>query len=405
MATMTEQKSLSAELKDRNDACILNTYGARKLALARGEGAKVWDIEGREYLDFFSGIAVTGLGHAHPAVTEAIREQAGKLLHVSNLYYIEPQVELAELLCEHTFADRWFFCNSGAEANEAAIKLARRYWTQQGTPKPGIVTAEQGFHGRTLAAVTATAQPKYHAGFAPMPGGFAYVPYNDLAALEAAITPETGAILIEPVQGEGGVNVGAPGYLKSVRALCDKHNVLLILDEVQSGNGRTGRLYAHEHEGVAPDIMTTAKGLGNGVPIGALGCTEEVSSGFEPGSHGCTFGGNPLSAAAALATMRELTKPGLLGHVRETGSYFAEQLRAFASAHDCVREVRALGLMLGVEFTGKVAPLVQELQDAGFLCGGAGPNTLRLLPPLIIEKKHIDKFMAVLPACVGNVTW
>jgi predicted acetylornithine/succinylornithine family transaminase len=405
MAVMMDQKTQTAALKERNDACILNTYGARKLSLARGEGVTVWDVEGREYLDFFAGIAVTGLGHAHPAVTEAIREQAGKLLHVSNLYYIEPQIELAELLCEHTFADKWFFCNSGAEANEAALKLARRYWVQQGTPKPALITAGKSFHGRTLSTVTLTGQPKYHQGFEPLLPGITYVPFNDLAALEAAITPETGAILLEPVQGEGGVNVAAPGYLKAVRALCDKHKILMLLDEVQCGNGRSGHLYAHELEGITPDIMTTAKGLGNGVPIGAMGCTDEVSSGFEPGSHGCTFGGNPLCTATALAVMREITRPDFLAHVRDVSGYFAEGLRAFAASHECVREVRALGLMIGVEFTGKVAPLVQELQDAGFLCGSAGPETLRLLPPLIIEREHIDRFMAVLPACVGNVTW
>ena len=296
-------------LRERNDQCIINTYGRRSLALTRGDGVRVWDADGREYLDFFAGIAVCNLGHAHPGVTQAIRKQSGKLLHVSNLYYIEPQVQLAERLCANSFADRWFFCNSGAEANEAAIKLARRYWAQKGTPKPGIVTASHSFHGRTLAAITATGQPKYHDGFAPMVPGFAYVPYDDMAALEAAITPETGAVLLEPIQGEGGVRVPHASYLKQVRRLCDDKGILLILDEVQTGFGRTGTLFAHQDYGVTPDIMTLAKGLGNGVPIGAMGCTEEAATGFGPGSHAATFGGNPLSCAAAVATLDAILAP------------------------------------------------------------------------------------------------
>ncbi|MFM1918702.1 MAG: ArgD: acetylornithine aminotransferase [Candidatus Hydrogenedentota bacterium] len=392
-------------LQHRNDAHVLNTYGARRLAFGRGEGVRLWDVEGREYLDFFSGIAVNGLGYAHPAVTRAIQEQAAKLLHTSNYYYIESQIALAELLCEHTFADKWFFCNSGAEANEAAIKLARRYWSERGTPKPGIIATHHGFHGRTMATVTMTGQPKYHAGFEPMLPGVSHVEYNNLGALEAAVTPETGAIILEPIQGEGGVNAAMDAYLQGARNLCDRAGILLILDEVQSGNGRTGALFAHELYGVTPDIMTTAKGLGNGVPIGAMGCTNEVASGFSVGSHGCTFGGNPLSTAAALATLSEILKPGFLAHVRETGAYFAERLAGLLAEHDEAVEVRGKGLMLGVKFAGPVAPLVVELADAGFIVGNAGPDVLRILPPLIITKEHIDSFMAVLPHCIRNVSW
>lgn len=404
VTTTTESTGIRA-LQQRNDACVLNTYGTRRLAFGRGEGVRLWDVEGREYLDFFSGIAVNGLGYAHPVVTRAIQEQAAKLLHTSNYYYIESQVALAELLTEHTFADKWFFCNSGAEANEAAIKLARRYWAEQGTPKPGILATHHGFHGRTMATVTMTGQPKYHAGFEPMLPSITHVEYNNLGAMEAAITPETGAIILEPIQGEGGVNVAMDAYLQGVRNLCDRKGILLILDEVQSGNGRTGALYAHELYGITPDIMTTAKGLGNGIPIGAMGCTNEVASGFSVGSHGCTFGGNPLSTAAALATLGEIVRPTFLAHVREMGAYFMERLNAVAEEQEEIVEVRGKGLMIGVKFAGAVGPLVVELADAGFIVGSAGTDVLRILPPLIIQQEHIDSFMAVLPHCIRNVTW
>ena len=405
MSAIATTQSPTRSLQQRNDACIINTYGTRRLVLARGEGVNVWDIEGREYLDLFAGVAVTGLGHAHPAVTRAIQEQAAKLLHVSNHYYIEPQVALAELLCEHTFADRWFFCNSGAEANETAMKLARRYWAEQGTPKPEIIAANHSFHGRTFATVTATGQPKYHQGFEPVLPDILHVEFNNLSSLEAVVTDRTGAILLEPVQGEGGVTAAMDAYLQGVRNLCDRKGILLILDEVQCGNGRTGSLYAHEQYGVTPDIMTTAKGLGNGVPIGAMGCSSKVASGFSVGSHGCTFGGNPLSCAAALATMNEILRPGFLAQVREKSAYFRERLTALMAEHPMITELRGKGLMIGLKFTGPVAPLVADLADAGFIVGSAGPDVLRLLPPLIIEQEHIDRFMAVLPNSIRNVTW
>lgn len=392
------------EIQQLNDLHILNTYGTRKLALVRGEGARLWDADGKEYTDFFSGIAVTNLGHCHPEVTEAICEQARKLLHVSNLYYIEPQVRLAELLCKHSFAARWFFCNGGAEANEAAIKISRRYWALKGTPKPEIVTAEQSFHGRTMMTLTATGQPKYHDGFQPMCPGVRYVPFNDITALENAITPQTGAVLLEPIQGEGGVRMPKPDYLKQVRALCTERNVLLILDEVQTGLGRTGKLFAHEHYGITPDIMTLAKGLANGVPMGAMGCTEEVASGFTPGAHACTFGGNPLSSAAAVATMSILTRPGFIEQSNEVSQYIFERLNALAETYKQIVEVRGKGLMIGVEMTEPVSGLVGKLQESGVICGPAGPNVLRFLPPLVITREDVDRVLSVLATLLGEST-
>lgn len=400
-----EPETATNALQQRNDDCVLNTYGARRLSFARGEGVHLWDIEGREYLDLFAGVAVSGLGHAHPAVTRAIQDQAAKLLHVSNYYYIESQVALAELLCEHTFADRWFFCNSGAEANEAALKLARRYWSEQGTPKPGIISTHKSFHGRTLGTVTCTGQPKYHEGFQPLLPEVTHVEFNNLGALEAAVTLSTGAIILEPIQGEGGINVAMEAYLQGVRNLCDRKGILLVFDEVQCGNGRTGTLYAYEQYGVTPDIMTTAKGLGNGVPIGAMGCKREIANGLGVGMHGCTFGGNPLATTAALATMTEILKPGFLAHVRDISAYFHEKLNALAESTPEILEVRGKGLMMGVVFKGAVAPLVVELADAGFIVGNAGPDVLRLLPPLIIEQEHVDSFLSVLPQCIRNVSW
>ena len=392
----------TSEIRALNDKHILNTYGERALALVRGEGARVWDADGREYLDFFAGIAVANLGHCHPAVTQAVCEQAARLVHVSNLYYIEPQVALAALLCANSFADRWFFCNGGAEANEAAIKIARRYWSQQGTPKPEIVTAQQSFHGRTIATVTATGQPKYHEGFSPMLPGFHYVPYNEVDALRDALSPSVGAVLLEPVQGEGGVRVPDADYLREVRALCDEKGVLLILDEVQTGLGRTGKLFAYEHSGVTPDIITLAKGLGNGVPIGAMGCTEKVSAGFSPGTHACTFGGNPLSSAAAVATVKTLLETDAAAHAEQIGAYFMQKLRELAERHEAIVEVRGLGLMIGVEMAEPVAPLAAAMRDAGILCGPAGPNVLRFVPPLTVTEADVDRVVAALDGALGG---
>ncbi|MCX8064458.1 MAG: aspartate aminotransferase family protein [Candidatus Hydrogenedentes bacterium] len=387
------------------DNFLINTYGSRKICFVKGEGSYLWDADGKKYLDLFSGIAVCVLGHTHPAVTEAIINQAKKLLHISNLYNIEPQVMLAKNLSELCFAKKWFFCNSGAEANEAGIKIARRYWHTKGTPKPQIITAENSFHGRTLATITATAQPKYHQGFEPLVPGFSYVPYNDISALEKAITPETGAILLEPIQGEGGVRMPSGNYLKEVRQLCNEKNVLLIFDEVQAGMGRTGYLFAHQAYNIEPDIITLAKGLANGVPIGAMGCTEEVAQGFSPGMHASTFGGNPLSTATALAVIRELTKPGFLDEVKTKGELLISNLVNLASKHPKIKEVRGKGLMVGVEFEEPVAPIINKLMDKGIICGSAGPNVLRFLPPLIIEKEEITYAVEVLDRTLGELGW
>ena len=392
------------EIKALNNECIINTYGDRKLAIVRGEGTKLWDAEGREYVDFFAGIAVTNLGHCHPEVTEAVCRQARTLVHVSNLYYIEPQVELAALLCKNSFADKWFFCNGGAEANEAAFKIARRYWVQKGRPKPVIISANQSFHGRTIATITATGQPKYHQGFEPLLPGIVYVEFNDLAALESLITPEVGTVILEPIQGEGGVRVPSDDYLKQVRDLCTRKNVLLIFDEVQTGLGRTGKLFAYQHYGVTPDIMTLAKGLGNGVPIGAMGCTDEVSSGFSPGSHACTFGGNPLSSAAAVATMTALTRPGFIEAAAKTGEHFFKRLHDLAKKHAQIVEVRGKGLMVGIEMKDPVAPVIGKLLDAGVICGPAGPNVLRFLPPLIVTVAEVDRVLDILDGVLGEAS-
>ena len=392
----------TAEIRSLSEAHLLNTYGWRKLAFVRGEGTSLWDAEGREYLDFFAGIAVVNLGHCHPAVTEAICEQARKLVHVSNLYYIEPQVELAELLCAHSFADKWFFCNSGAEANEAAIKLARRYWAQRGAPKSTIITAHQSFHGRTMAALKATAQPKYHEGFEPLIEGFKYVEFDDLEAMERALTADVGAVFLEPIQGEGGVRIPADGYLAAVRGLCDERGVLLILDEVQTGMGRTGALFAHETSGVSPDIMTLAKALGNGAPIGAMGCTEEAASGFSVGSHASTFGGNPLCSAAAAATLRVLVEPGFLEHAADAGAHFADRLGALKREYDCIREVRAKGLMIGIGLTIAATPIVDAMIESGIICGPAGPKVLRFLPPLTVTREQVDTVVSTLDTLLGK---
>ncbi|MCL4514278.1 MAG: acetylornithine transaminase [Firmicutes bacterium] len=377
---------------------VMNTYGRLPLSLVRGEGTRVWDAEGREYLDFVSGIAVNGLGHCHPAVVEAIRRQAGTLIHCSNLYYIESQARLAKILVENSALDRVFFCNSGAEANEAAIKLARKWGKQNyGGERYVVITARQSFHGRTLATLTATAQEKYQEGFEPLPIGFRYVPFNDLEAMDRAMTSDVCAVLLEPVQGEGGVNLCDSGYLKGVRRLCDQRGALLILDEIQTGLGRTGKLFAHQHFGVEPDILTIAKSLGGGVPIGAMLAREKVASAFTPGSHASTFGGNPLATAAALAAMEALLGEGLVEHAARMGALLMEELRGLQDRHAVIRQVRGLGLMVGVELgkEGLGGEVVAACQRKGVLVNSVHGNVIRLLPPLIVEEHEIKRVVAV----------
>jgi len=394
------------EIMELGETYLMATYARFPVALVRGQGMRVWDADGRQYLDFLAGIAVCNLGHCHPHVVEAIREQAGKLLHVSNLYHIEPQARLARLLVEHTFADRVFFCNSGAEANEAAIKLARKYQKDRGEPRrTEVVSATMSFHGRTLATLTATGQDKVKVGFAPLPTGFSYVPYDDPEALAAAVGPTTAAVLLEPVQGEGGIRVPSAGYLKRARELCDARGALLIFDEVQTGVGRTGTFLACEQDGVAPDLCSLAKGLGGGVAIGALLATEAASKSFGPGTHATTFGGNPLASAAALAAVRTVLDDAILPHCRRMGEYLTAGLRDAAAAHPAVTAVRGRGLLVGVELAeGYLAGhVVRELMDRGFLAGTAGDRVLRLAPPLIVEKEEIDALLSALKDVLNDL--
>ncbi|MBI2370926.1 MAG: acetylornithine transaminase [Deltaproteobacteria bacterium] len=384
------------------EACqqhIANTYGRQPVVLTRGEGCRVWDAAGRSYLDFVAGIAVVGLGHCHPKVTAAITAQAQRLVHTSNLYYTEPQVELAALLTRHSFADRVFFCNSGAEANEAAIKLARK-WAKahRGPDCYEIITMEHSFHGRTLATVTATGQAKYQQGFEPLMPGFRYAPFNDLRALEAALAPQTCAIMVEPIQGEGGVNVPAPDYLKGVRGLCDRRGLLLILDEVQTGLGRTGRLFAHEHFGITPDIMTLAKSIANGLPLGAMLATDAAASAFTPGSHASTFGGNPVACAAGVVVLKQLLEEGLLEHSRKMGEYFLGRLQELRGRHSLVRDVRGKGLMLGLELEVEAKTVVARALERGFLVNNCTDHVLRFVPPLVVTEAEVDALVAALDA-------
>ena len=313
------------EIIDLNERYLFPVYARAPIALVRGAGCRVWDADGKEYLDFFASTVVAALGHTHPKITRAIVEQAGKILHVSNLHHSEPQAVLAELLCTHSFADRVFLCNSGAEANEAAIKLARKYGAEQGDGRFEVLTALGSFHGRTIATITATGQEKVRRGFQPLPEGFRYFPYNDIEALEAALSERTIAVLLEPVQGEGGIAVPHPEYLQRVRELCDRHHLLLILDEVQTGMGRTGTLFAYEQSGITPDIMTVAKGLGTGVPIGAMLASEAGARSFTLGAHASTFGGNALTCAVGVAVMRVLAEEDILSNCREQGAYLRDR--------------------------------------------------------------------------------
>lgn len=379
---------------------LLNLYAPIRMpmVIARGDGARLWDTEGREYLDFISGgRAVTGLGHCHPKVVEAIRKQAGQLIHVSNDFYTEPQLLLAKRLSE-LFGGRCFFCNSGTEAIEAAIKLARkRAYKVSGPEKHEIVTALNSFHGRTMGALAATGQPKYHRGFQPLPGGFVHVPFNDIEALRNAVSASTCAIMLEPILGESGVYPATPEYLSAARELCDADGALLVFDEVQTGLGRTGRMFAYEHFGVVPDVLTLAKGLGAGVPIGAMLAREPAASAFEPGDHASTFGGSALPAAAALAVLEVMEEERVLENAARIGSRLAEGLRAIQRKTALIAEIRAWGMMIGVDLARPVAATVKERCIArGLLIITVGDRILRLLPPLILTEEQADRGLGVL---------
>jgi acetylornithine aminotransferase len=385
------------ELRQDADRFLMNTYARVPISIVRGRGCRVYDLEGREYLDFVAGLAVSVLGHSHPDLVAAIQKQAQHLLHTSNLYYTEPQVRLAERLVRHSFAKRVFFCNSGAEANEAAIKLARRYAHQRyGPDRYEIITMLQSFHGRTLATLTATGQDKVQLGFEPLLPGFHYVPFNDLSAIEQAITPKTAAILLEPIQGEGGVRVADRAYLKALRALCTERDVLLMFDEVQTGMGRTGTLFAYEQFGVEPDVMTLAKGLGGGVPIGACLATERAAEALGPGTHASTFGGNPLACAAGLAVLRALVDGEVLGNCRRMGEYLAKGLLDCKSHLSIVKEVRGLGLLQGMELAIDGKPVVTDCLARGLLINCTMDRVLRFVPPLIITQREIDRLLDTL---------
>ncbi len=387
------------KLFDDSSRYIMNTYRRYPVILRKGRGMKVWSSDGKEYLDFVAGVAVNILGHCHPRVVVAIQKQAQRLIHVSNYYHIEPQIKLAKLLVEHSFADKVFLCNSGAEAIEAAIKLARKYAKENyGSEKYHIITAKNSFHGRTFGAMTATGQAKFQAGFEPLVPGFSYVVFNDIEDLKKTITNNTCAVILEPIQGEGGVIVSDKNYIKEVKELCKHYNALLILDEIQTGIGRTGKLFAYEHFDIVPDIMTIAKGLGNGVPIGAMLTTDEIASAFKPGNHATTFGGNPLVCAAAVATIETLLEDGfILDQCKRMSKYFFEKLELLKSEFpSLIKEIRGMGLMIGMEMTKECDTVVKACLDNGILINCTVGNVLRFVPPLIIQRKDIDQLVDVL---------
>ena len=376
---------------------VAKNYGRYPIGLVRGKGMVVWDASGKKYIDFVAGLAVDNLGHCPPSVVDAIRKQSGKLLHVSNLYHIEPQSQLAAELTRLTFANKFFFCNSGTEANEAAIKLARRWFYDKGQPKRfEIITMNDSFHGRTMASLSATAQKKIHIGFKPLLPGFKYVPFNDITALKKAVTKKTCAVLIEPIQGEGGVNPAQKTYLKTLRKICNEKGILLIFDEIQTGFGRTGPLFAYERYKIKPDIITLAKALGGGIAIGAMGSTNKIIQSFSPGTHGATFGGNPLACAASLASLKTLTKKGFLQKASSQGDYFVKQLHYLKENFSVIREVRGAGLMLAIELNQPGAKIVTACMKEGLLINCIQQNTIRFLPPLIITRKEIDLLIKIL---------
>ena len=388
--------STNKELQHRGEQVLVGNYLRYPAAMVEGAGCCLYDADGKQYLDFLSGIAVCSLGHSHPEVTRSICDQARKLVHVSNLYYTAPQVELAELLVHHSFGEKVFFCNSGAEANEAAIKLARIH-SEKGRYK--IISLSESFHGRTLATVAATGQPKFHAGFEPMPAGFVHVEFGNFQALEDAIDEQTCAILCEPLQGEGGVRPLSQEYLSFIKEMCDQHGLLLIFDEIQTGIGRTGSLFAYQQLGITPDILTMAKALGNGLPIGALLTTTDISTAFVPGTHASTFGGNPVACAAAVTTLKIMLADGFFDRVVETGDYFQRKLLELQQKFpSLLQSVRGRGLIVGAVLTERgveIGPqIVNRMFERGVLMNFAGNVVLRFLPPLIVTRQEIDTLLS-----------
>ena len=386
------------------DKYIMKTYGRYPLVPVRGEGCYLWDADGNKYLDFLAGVAVNNLGHCHPKVVAALQKQATELIHCSNYYHIPGQIELAELLCTHSFADQAFFCNSGAEANEAAIKLARKYSREKfGADRYEIITALASFHGRTMATVSATGQEKVQKFFDPLLHGFRHVAFNDAEALRQAVSPNTCAVMLEPIQGEGGVVVPSSEYFKEVRQICDENKLLLIFDEVQVGMGRTGKLFAYEHFGIAPDIMTLAKALAGGAPIGTMLAREELAQSFGPGTHGSTFGGNPLVTAAGVATVRAILEEGILNHTEEIGEYLLGELAGLKANFPFIVDVRGIGLMIGMELSIPAGEIVKKALGQGLLLNAAQDRVLRFVPPLIVGKKEVDEMIGILTGILADL--
>jgi acetylornithine aminotransferase len=391
-ADMTNQEIIA-----QADQVIIKTYGRYQVAFVRGQGSTVWDADGKAYTDFLSGLAVTVLGHCHPRVVEAITKQAQTLIHVSNFYHTMPQTEVATFLSEHAFGGKVFFCNSGAEANEAALKIARKYsHDRHGEERTDIITTINSFHGRTLGTVAATGQEKVRKGFEPVLPGFSYVPYGDLAAMEQALTERTCAVLVEPIQGEGGIVVPPAGYLAGLRQMCDQRDVLLMFDEVQTGIGHTGHYFGYQHEDVVPDVMTLAKGLAGGMPIGVMMAKPHIAEALGPGTHGSTFGGNPVSCSAALAVLRTIEDERILDHVHEVGTYFMDGLRRLQKKYAFITEVRGRGLMVAAELDRPGGHMVMKALERGYLINCTVDCVLRFLPPLIITHQEVDGLLATL---------
>ena len=390
------------QLVNEGEKYIMHTYGRFPLVLEHGEGVYLYDEKGKKYLDMYAGIAVNALGYAHPTLTAALQEQIEKMMHVSNYYYTKNLIEASKLLVENSPFDKVFFCNSGAEANEGALKLAKKYGKLKSEDKVQIIAMKKSFHGRTHGALAVTGQEKYQKSFMPLIPNVSYADYNDIDSLKAIMSDKTCAVILEVIQGEGGIIPGDPAYLQAVEALCKAHDALLIVDEVQTGIGRTGTLFAFEQFGINPDIVTMAKGLGAGVPIGAMACTSKADV-LVPGDHASTFGGNPLVTAAAKVVLKELTVNHLLDHVKEVGAYLKGELLKLQKEFDCIKEVRGFGMMLGMELTLPALEVEKKCMDKGMLVVGAGEKVVRFVPPLIIEKAHVDEAIAILKSVLSEM--
>ncbi len=398
---LVEEQTTNAALHEADQQYYLPTFKRMPLAFSHGEGAKIWDVEGNEYLDALAGIAVCNLGHCHPKVVQALQAQAAKLMHISNFFVSEPQVMLSKKLVESSGLDRVFFSNSGAESVEGAIKIARKYAHRNGRGGT-VISMENSFHGRTLATI-ATGKKKMQQGFGPIPAGFHKVPFNDIEAVRAAVSEEVAAIILEPVQGEGGINVAKPCYIRAIRELCDRENIVLIFDEIQCGVGRTGELFAKDHYEVQPDIMTLAKGLGSGLPVGAILSNEKVSSAIDFGDHGTTFGGNPMACASGLATLEAIEEEEILQHTQRKGFWLKEMLDDRLGKHPKLKQIRGLGLMIGIEFDFSTKPVVMEMMKRGVLANATADRVLRLVPPLVITYEELEHLADTILAAINEL--